>query len=322
MIDPLAARVHQSGSDMNDPLAPRVHQGEVNDAMNPNGGIKYRLTMKTVRVHRTSIQHVTQPTMNTRSMPSRLLLTIYKTFQKHARQISRSAMHKEHPVPNTPASKAPEVDGFFTDYLKAAFPRSDDGELIKVKSTLLKVCGPMACIWAELIDNNQLSDADATVNVHDVLNIIQRTMVLLGNANEMLSQLRRSKILAAVDTSLVKYGQKPQPESGEFLFGSEFTKYLRGEVETDSSLAEVVSLSRRHHPYNNARQSTIGRTKNQFFSRGPCQKVGASAGQLSDPIKLPITSVTKRQFVLQIKGEKATLFSPTKEILDQLPQPR
>ena len=36
-------------------------------------------------------------------------------------------------------------------------------------------------------------------------------------------------------------------------------------METDSFLAEVVSLSRRHHPYNNARQFTIGRTKNQYF---------------------------------------------------------
>ena len=50
--------------------------------------------------------------------------------------------------------------------------------------------------------------------------------------------------------------------------------------------------------------------------------MGTSAGQLSDPIKPPITSVTKRQFILQIKGEKPTLLSPTKEILDQLPQPR
>ena len=174
-------------------------------------------------------------------------------------------MHKEHPMPNTPATKAPKVDGFVTDYLKAAFPKSNNGELIKVQSALLKVCGPMACMWAELIDNNLLSDADATVNVHDALNIIQYTIVLLGNANEMLYQLRRSKILAAVDTSLIKYGQKPQPESEEFLFGSEFTKYLRGEVETDSSLAEVVSLSRCHYPYNNACQATIGRTKNQFF---------------------------------------------------------
>ena len=229
-------------------------------------------------------------------------------------------MHKEHPVPNTPATKAPKVDGFVTDYLKAAFPKSDDGELIKVQSALLKVCGPMACMWAELIDNKLLSDADATVNVHDVFNIIQRTIVLLGNANEMLSQSKRSKILAAVDTSLVKYGQKPQPESGEFLFGSEFTKYLRGEVETDSSLAEVVShdatiLTTMHV------NLLLGGPKS-VFSRGPWQEVGASAGQLSDPIKLPITPVTKRQFILQIKGEKPTLLGPTKEILDQLPQSR
>ena len=143
--------------------------------------------MKTVRVHRTSIQHVIQPTMNTRSMHSRLLLTREKHFRSTLDKTGRLATHKEHPVPNTPATKAPKVDGFVTDYLKAAFPKSDDGELIKVQSVLLKVCGTMACKWAELIDNNLLSDADATVNVHDVLNIIQRTIVLLGNANEMLS---------------------------------------------------------------------------------------------------------------------------------------
>ena len=32
---PLAARVHQSGANMNDPLAAWVHQGEVDDAINP-----------------------------------------------------------------------------------------------------------------------------------------------------------------------------------------------------------------------------------------------------------------------------------------------
>ena len=101
-------------------------------------------------------------------------------------------------------------------------------------------------MWTELIElinNNLLSDADVSVNIHDVLNIIQCTIVLLGNANKILSQLRHSKLVAAVDTSLIKCGQNPQSESGKFLFGSEFTKYLKGELETDSSLAEVVSLS-------------------------------------------------------------------------------
>ena len=64
----------------------------------------------------------------------------------------------------------------------------------------------MACMWAELIANDLFSDPNTSVNVQDVLNIIQRTIVL-GNTNEMLSYLRRSKILAAVDTSLIKYAQ-------------------------------------------------------------------------------------------------------------------
>ena len=80
-------------------------------------------------------------------------------------------MHKEHPVPNMTATKAPKVDGFITDYLKDSFPKSNDTELMKVQSAILKVCGPMACMWVELIDNDLLSNSDATVNVHDVLSV-------------------------------------------------------------------------------------------------------------------------------------------------------
>ena len=265
---PLVAWVHQSGASMNDPLAAWVHQSVVDDALNPNEGhqsdnsnwnnagpLDFDPTQYTAEDEYTFVAQ------------SAITNYIEKHFRNTLDKISRPKMHKEHPVPNTPATKAPKVDGFITEFLMGSFLRSDDTELTKVQSALLKVCGPMACMWAELIDNDLLSSPDATVNVHDVLNVVQRTLVLLGNANELLSQLRRSKILAAVDTSLVKYGQKPQPESGEFLFGSGFTKYLKGEVESDSSLAEVVSLSQRYHPYSNSTifQSTIGKTKSQFF---------------------------------------------------------
>ena len=115
----------------------------------------------------------------------------------------------------------------------------------------------MACLWAELIDNDLLSDPDASVNVHDVLNIFQRSLVLMDNANKLISQLRRTKILQSVDKSLERYGQESMSDSGEFLFGGDFTKHLKGKVETDTSLAQVVSMSQRYHPYNNSRQSTI-----------------------------------------------------------------
>ena len=112
-------------------------------------------------------------------------------------------------------------------------------------------------MWAELIDNGLLSNPDAMVNVYDVLSVAQRTMVLLGNVNEMLSQFRCCKIFAAVDPSLMQYGKKPQPDRGKYLLSSGFTKYLKGEVETDSSLAEVVSLLKRYHPYTTATLASL-----------------------------------------------------------------
>ena len=39
-MSPLVARVHQLVANINNPLAMWEHQGDVNDAMNPNGGIK------------------------------------------------------------------------------------------------------------------------------------------------------------------------------------------------------------------------------------------------------------------------------------------
>ena len=81
-------------------------------------------------------------------------------------------MHKEHPIPNTPVIKVLKFDGFVIDYLKGGFPKSNDAELMKVQSALLKECGPMASTWAEVIHHNMFSDPNARVNVQGILNII------------------------------------------------------------------------------------------------------------------------------------------------------
>ena len=143
---PLAARVRQFGA-MIDPLAARVHQGEVNDAMNPNGGHQIETNNEnSAGPSDFDPAHYTADDEYTFDAQSAITNYIEKHSRSTLDKTSRSAMHKEHPVPNTPATKAPKVDGFVTDYLKAAFPKSDDGELIKVQSALLKVCGPMACM--------------------------------------------------------------------------------------------------------------------------------------------------------------------------------
>ncbi|XP_065902073.1 uncharacterized protein [Dysidea avara] len=101
------------------------------------------------------------------------------------------------------------------------------------------------------------------INVHDALSVVQRTLVLLGNANELVSQTRRCNILRSVDQGLEKYGKEPPTNSEEFLFGKEFCPKLKATVESDKTLAQVVQISHRYQPYDQkSRQSTLGRTLN------------------------------------------------------------
>ena len=97
-------------------------------------------------------------------------------------------------MPRIFAAKPPVADKFVKDYLKSRYPKQH-GELVKYQSAMLKVCGPMTCMWSDLIEQNLLENPDATISVQDVLEIIQRSLVLMGNANEMLSQVRRTNFI-------------------------------------------------------------------------------------------------------------------------------
>ena len=126
-------------------------------------------------------------------------------------------MHKAHPVPRTFAAKPPVVDKFVKDYLKSRYPKQD-GELAKLQSVMLKVCGRMTCMWSDLIEQDLLEDPDATISVHNVLEIIQRSLVLLRNANEMLSQMRRTNLLELADKSLGNMPRiHPRRQGNSFL---------------------------------------------------------------------------------------------------------
>ena len=86
-------------------------------------------------------------------------------------------------------------------------------------------------------------------NVHDVLEVVQCTLVLLGNANELISQTRRCAILKCVDHNLEKYGKDPPKNNGDLLFGKEFCVQLKSQVESDKALSQMVTLVNRYQPY-------------------------------------------------------------------------
>ena len=205
-------------------------------------------------------------------------------------------MHKAHPIARTPAMRVPKVDGFVQDHLKHRFPKSRDHELGTIQSALLRCTGPLTCLWSELIDNDLLKSEDAVINVQDVLNVLQRTLVLLGNANELISQVRRCSFLRACDQDLEKYGKEPPINSNEFLFGKEFCSQLKSQVESDKTLSQVVQMSHRYKPYDpKARQSTLGHSKKQFFRQSPAGNTGSRQGNASLPTKQSKVSFPNKQ---------------------------
>jgi len=103
--------------------------------------------------------------------------------------------------------------------------------------------------------------------------MIQRTICLIGNASEFISQTRRSRILETLDASWPKYGQEDFSGSKEYLFGEAFQQMLTKKVEKESALAKTVMAYQcikevsGEERANNHRRDNYGHI--QFFQRSP-----------------------------------------------------
>ena len=101
----------------------------------------------------------------------------------------------------------------------------------------------------------------------EVLALLQHTLCLIGNASELISQTRWSKVLEAVDLSWSKFGSDDSPSAQDTLFGEEFQSSLTNKVEKDTALSKAVTITKRskwgkHPPF------LAGRAKKCPFFEG------------------------------------------------------
>lgn len=68
-----------------------------------------------------------------------------------------------------------------------------------------------------LIANDMVHEG-AAISVEDVLQAVQRTLVLLGNTNMLLANAWNDLIFQVVDKWLVKYSKDCKLSAGEHLF--------------------------------------------------------------------------------------------------------
>ena len=76
-----------------------------------------------------------------------------------------------------------------------------------------------------------------------VLDMIQRTLVFLGSANNLLSEKKGSAILHSVDPKLARYAKGDFQNAGKCLFGQGFVKEVVSQVEADTAICKASALA-------------------------------------------------------------------------------
>lgn len=222
----------------------------------------------------------------------------------------REALFKEYPKPDLDSCTAPKVDTFIADYLGKRMPKEHDSDMSKIQSTVLAIIRPLTTAWQKLSESGIDEDPEMVVRASEVLAMIQCTLCLVGNSAELISQMRRKKILEVVDTTWSKYGAESNPNSKAFLFGDDFQKSLTEKVERDSAISKAASLTKRgkreREPTTFFRKE--GRKTDNFFRGGPPAKYGSRQGKSFFPYNTPHRENRPRQFQSMPRQRQRPLF--------------
>ena len=186
-----------------------------------------------------------------------------------------------HPRPDARVCTVPLPDKYITDYLGSKFPKEQDAQDKKVQASVLAVVRPLTSAWQSLLEAGVETNPELNVPATEVLDIIQRTLCLIGNSSELISQKRRANILAAVDPSWSKFATEKYPDK-EMLFGESFQSKLTGRVERETALAKAVSITNRHKERDSSSRKG-GQKGSKFFRQSPAVKYGDGQGRKATP---------------------------------------
>ena len=139
--------------------------------------------------------------------------------------------------------------------------------LYKLQESLLDVAGPLTCLWGDLLNK------DAKVSAKGILLLVQRALILLGNASHAMSQERRKVAWAKVNPKLRSLATEDYLKRGSNLFGPGFQEKASKRIELDKAMSKV-SL-----PSSASKKRKFGRDRpdlRNFLDRGSSADRGYS----------------------------------------------
>ena len=157
---------------------------------------------------------------------------VRKNFNSYiSEKTLKDSILEDNPTPKN-IGKPKELDGFMKDLYydsKKSFMCEGDKKLRKVQQKLYDVMGPLGTLWKNLSKGKRRSK---TVRGDEIVQLIDQSVILLGQANNAINFLRRMAGLTALGIDRVKAssmlknnGPEFKPKSKE-LFGKRFRKTL------------------------------------------------------------------------------------------------
>ena len=156
-------------------------------------------------------------------------------------------MARDDPLPDIPALRCPQADDVIADFMGKDFPSKIDSQYRRMQTAVLASAAPAINLWVNLDQQQLTSGQGGLVPVDVVLEVIQRSLVLVGNASNYISQMRRDIIIRKLEDrnrglarTLRSICKSRQPD-GDLVFGSAVHKALSDRAETVSALQKAAA---------------------------------------------------------------------------------
>ena len=135
-----------------------------------------------------------------------------------------------------------------------------DNTLEKVQDKVLDIIGPLSKLWVMVEQVNWGSGSSSTAEMDTVLELLEKTVLLIGQCNNTITYERRKNVLLGVTgtsssqmASMLKEKAALLQKHDQALFGKDFrdhlTKSLKVKKQSIKAIPEVSKSTNRKRPF-------------------------------------------------------------------------
>ena len=209
---------------------------------------------------------------NSWKTPQSMKKFLDKHFNKALAEEEKEAILKDFPKPDAKALVTPKMDDQAKDQLKKKGRSPHFGmekSLYRIQEQLLGVAGPLTCLWGDLLDKGTNGGPE------EILLLVQRALVLLGNASHSITTERRKITWARINPRLKDLATEEYKERDTNLFGPSFLEKASKRIEVEKTLSKVSNEGKPSYGSQQSKRPRYG-DSSRFLSKGASARGGSS----------------------------------------------